>query len=349
MHRGTHYCDVPGPNPGRRDSLPQTDKNVIGPIYFDSTVSRNDGNRVTRSNTMKSPTLDEMPVLATQIFEWQERIKQQYQAITKIIEQAEAITAIAEPASEIARNLQIVNQQFSDFVEQLPDFSLISRQVSITQQVLRNIQSIIRPELFDSLKRVSDKYLEIEKSGFEYKWLKSVSCSFFLHIYAEYEKGGNDKATEYLMKALQEGSSIEKLKTNLEHFSYYKQRKIIIDQALDAHKEGKYALSTPTLMTQIAGVFIQLGIDLGKWGTEDWPIEVTAVKKKIEGIDDSFKDYYGRFMGTNSIRAGVIHGVNIDYAFDDKLSAKVIWILFEALHVVEEIKNDQQKHPLKAI
>jgi len=81
---------------------------------------------------MKSSTLDEIPVLATQIFEWQERIKQQYQAITKIAEQAEAITAIAaEPASEMARNLQIVNQQFSDFVEQLPDFSLITHVLQI--------------------------------------------------------------------------------------------------------------------------------------------------------------------------------------------------------------------------
>ena len=303
---------------------------------------------------MKSSTLDEIPVLANQIFEWQERIKQQYQAITKIAEQAEAITAIAEPASEMARNLQIVNQQFSDFVEQLPDFSLISRQVSITQQVLRNIQSIIRPELFDSLKRVSDEYIEIEKSDFEYKWLKSVSCSFFLHIYAEYEKGGNDKATEYLMKALQERSSIEKLKTNLEHFSYYKQRKIIIDQALDAHKEGKYALSTPTLMTQIDGVFIQLALDLGKWGAEEEPTGIKVVKKKggekkIEGMDDFFRDYYRMFMGKNSVRAGVLHGYNTDYASDDKLSAKATWILFEALNVVEEIKNDQQKYLAETI
>lgn len=301
---------------------------------------------------MKSSTLDEIPVLATQIFEWQERIKQQYQAITKIAEQAEAITAIVAPAPEIARNLQIVNQQFSDFVEQLPDFSIISRQVSITQQVLRNIQSIIRPELFDSLKRVSDKCIEIEKSGFEYKWLKSVSFPFFLHIYAEYEKGGNDKATEYLMKALQEGSSIEKLKTNLEHFSYYKQRKIIIDQALDAHKEGKYALSTPTLMTQIDGVFIQLGLDLGKWEMKEKPTGVKVVtkgggEKKIEGIDDSFKDYYGRFTGTK--RNGILHGYNIGYATDDKLSAKVIWILFQALNVIEEIKNDQQKYLTETI
>ena len=296
---------------------------------------------------MKSQTLDEIPVLATQIFEWQERIKQQYQAITKIAEQVEAITAIAEPASEMARNLQIVNQQFSDFVEQLPDFSLISWQVAITQQVLRNIQSIIRPDLFDSLKRVSDEYIEIEKSDFEYKWLKSVPCSFFLHIYAEYEGGGNDKATEYLMKALQEESSIEELKTDLGHFNYYKERKIIIDQALDAHKEGKYALSTPALITQIDGVFIQLVLDLGTWVMEDKPTGIKVVmkgggKKKIEGIDDSFRNYYGLFMGTK--RNGILHGYDLDYASDDKLSAKVVWTLFEALNVAEEIKNDRQEY-----
>jgi hypothetical protein len=303
----------------------------------------------------KKKIASEIPALAIQIFGLQERIKQQQEAVTKIAKQAEAITAIAEPALKIARDIQIVDHQFNIFANQLLelDFSPIVRQVSLaqslTQQVLRNIQPIIRPELFDALKRISGKYIEIEKSDFEYKWLNSAPYLFFEEVYAEYKKGGNEKATEYLMKALQKESSIEELKTNWEHFGYYKQRKIIIDQALDAHKEGKYALSTPTLMTQIAGVFIQLGIDLGKWGKEDWPIEVIAVKRKIGGIDDSFKDYYGRFMGTNSIRAGVLHGVNIDYASDDKLSAKVIWLLFEALNVVEEIKNNQQKHIPKAV
>lgn len=296
----------------------------------------------------------EIPALATQIFGWQE-------AITKIAKQAEAITAIAEPALEkTVRNLQIVHQQISNVAKQLVerDFSPIVRQValaqSLTQQVLRNVQSVISPEFFDSLKRISEKYIEIEQSDFEYNWLNSVPQLFFIDVYAEYNKGENDKATEYLMKALQKESSIEELKTNLEHFGYYKQRKIIIDQALDAHKEGKYALSIPTLMAQIDGVFIQLALDLDAWVMEDEPTGVKVVtkkggKKKIEGIDDYFRNYYGRLMGKHSVRAGVLHGYDIDYASDDKLSAKVIWTLFEALNLVEEIKKNQQKHLPKAI
>ena len=313
-----------------------------------------------RTNEGEKKIASEIPALATQIFGLQERIKQQQEAVTKIAKQAEAITAIAEPALKIARDIQIVNHQFNIFANQLLelDFSPIVRQVSLaqslTQQVLRNIQPIIRPELFDALKRISGKYIEIEKSDFEYKWLNSAPYLFFEEVYAEYKKGGNEKATEYLMKALQKESSIEELKTNWEHFGYYKQRKIIIDQALDAHKDGKYALSTPTLMTQIDGVFIQLALDLGVWKVEEEPTGVKVVtkkggKKKIEGIDDSFRSYYGMFMGKDSIRAGILHGYDIDYASNDKLSAKVIWILFEALNVIEKIKKDQQKHLPKAI
>lgn len=302
----------------------------------------------------------EIPAIATQIFGWQEVIKQQQEAITKIAKQAEAITAIAEPALEkTVRNLQIVHQQISNVAKQLVerDFSPIVRQValaqSLTQQVLRNVQSVISPDFFDSLKRISEKYIEIEQSDFEYKWLNSVPHLFFIDVYAEYNKGGNDKATEYLMKALQKESTIEELKTNWEHFGYYKQRKIIIDQALDAHKEGKYALSTPTLMTQIDGVFVQLALDLGVWVMKEEPTGVKVVtkkggEKKIEGIDDSFRYYYGMFMGKHSVRAGVLHGYDIDYASNDKLSAKVIWLLFEALNVIEEIKNDHQKHLSKS-
>jgi hypothetical protein len=55
------------------------------------------------------------------------------------------------------------------------------------------------------------------------------------------------------------------------------------------------------------------------------------------------------FMGKDSIRAGVLHGYDIDYASNDKLSAKVIWLLFEALNVIEEIKKDWQRYLPKAI
>lgn len=309
-----------------------------------------------RTNEGKKISI-EITSLATQISRWQEIIKQQQEAITKIAKQTEAVTAIAEPALEkIVKNLQIVNQQFSNFAEQLLelDFSPIVKQVSLAQQVLRNVQSVIRPEFFDSLKRIREKYIEIEQSDFEYKWLNSVPFFFFLQVYTAYEEGGNNKATEYLMNALREESYIEELKTNLEHFDYYKQRKIIIDQALDAHKEGKYALSTPTLMTQIDGVFIQLALDLGVWEVQEKPTGVKVVtkkggEKKIEDIDDYFRDYYGRFMGKGSVRVGVLHGTDIDYASNDKLSAKVIWILFEALNVIEKIKKDQQKHLPKVI
>ena len=107
-------------------------------------------------------------------------------------------------------------------------------------------------------------------------------------------------------------------------------------------------------MSQMDGVFVQLALDLGVWMMEDEPTGVKVVtkkggKKKIEGIDDYFRNYYGRLMGKHSVRAGVLHGYDIDYASDDKLSAKVIWILFEALNVIEEIKNDQQRHLPKAI
>lgn len=295
----------------------------------------------------------EIPDLASQFFRLQERLIQQHEALTKIAKQAEAITTIAMPTLEIARSHQILIQQFSNFAKRLPDLSSIVQQLSLTQRVLRDIQPIIKPEFFEPLKIISEKFIEIEKSDFEYKWLKSVSCPFFLHVYAKYEEGGNDKATEYLMKVLQEESSLDKLKSDLEYLSYYKQRKHIIDQALDAHKEGKYALSIPTLMAQVDGVFIQLVLDLGIWEMKEEPTGVKAVKKggkkKIEGIDDSLRDYYGRFMGKDSIRAGVLHGYNLDYAFDDKLAAKVIWILFEALNVTEEIKKDQQKYLPKAI
>ncbi len=205
----------------------------------------------------------EIPDLASQFFRLQERLIQQHEALTKN-----------------ARSHQILIQQFSNFAKRLPDLSSMVQQLSLTQRVLRDIQPIIKPEFFEPLKIISEKFIEIEKSDFEYKWLKSVPCPFFLHVYAKYEEGGNNKATEYLMKVLQEELSLDKLKSDLEYLSYYKQRKPIIDQALDAHKEGKYALSIPTLMAQVDGVFIQLALDLDVWKVEEEPTGVKVVTKR---------------------------------------------------------------------
>ncbi|MEA3324278.1 MAG: signal recognition particle subunit SRP19/SEC65 family protein [Euryarchaeota archaeon] len=40
--------------------MPETDRIVIWPIYFDSRLSRNDGRRVSRRSAVKSPRLDEI-------------------------------------------------------------------------------------------------------------------------------------------------------------------------------------------------------------------------------------------------------------------------------------------------
>ncbi|KAF5417043.1 MAG: Signal recognition particle 19 kDa protein [Candidatus Methanogaster sp.] len=40
--------------------MPETDRIVIWPIYFDSKVSRNGGRRVSRRSAVKSPKLDEI-------------------------------------------------------------------------------------------------------------------------------------------------------------------------------------------------------------------------------------------------------------------------------------------------
>jgi signal recognition particle subunit SRP19 len=40
--------------------MPETDRIVIWPIYFDSRISRNGGRRVSRRGAVKSPRLDEI-------------------------------------------------------------------------------------------------------------------------------------------------------------------------------------------------------------------------------------------------------------------------------------------------
>jgi len=198
-------------------------------------------------------------------------------------------------------------------------------------------------DVLEPIADLADRYREIEESDFEFKWLSNVKHGDFMQLYREYCDEGNDAAAELLAAQLRDEEDIEGFKLYLRSFNEYDERQGIIEEALDAHAEGRYALSIPSLLTQLDGIFIDLALNIGLW-RPDHDVTGVAVVNKGEGsprhiseTDEEFRDYYSSRLWPN--RVEILHGKRIDYADDELLSAKLIWLLFQTLHTVENIRS----------
>lgn len=255
-------------------------------------------------------------------------------------EMQRAIEPISDPAKEYAKIGNVANQ-LARINLQIPDFSYLAEMIS-------KVKSIIPPETFQSLQRTFKKLREIEDSDFEFKWLKSVPMPFFMEVYEVYKEEGNEGAIKFLTESLSDPESLDTLKEELKGFEYYSDRQRIIEQALEAHKESWYALSTPVFLTQIDGIFVDLGQDLDIWDEEEDPTGIKVVakgegsEKHLSEIDGKFREYYRRTMGRNTLRAKILHGLTTDYADNESLSAKTIWLLFEFLHIADGILKNAE-------
>lgn len=251
------------------------------------------------------------------------------------------------PYPSIDLDIEIPTPQLTGLSEALETITKSYQQQLATQIATSfDFSSYFNSFLHDALEPLSDlteQYREIEESDFEFKWLSNVKHGAFMQLYREYREEGNEAAAELLAAQLRDEEDIEGFKEYFQSFDEYEQRQAIIDEALDAHAEGRYALSIPTLLTQLDGVFIDTALDIGLW-RPDADVTGVAVVGKGEGsprhiseIDEEFRDYYRSRLWPN--RVDILHGKRADYADDELLSAKLIWLLFQTLHTVENIRS----------
>lgn len=249
------------------------------------------------------------------------------------------------PYPSLELDLKIPTPQLMGLTEALEAIT-----TSYHQQLAGQLSTIL-DGYFDSLlldalepiANLAEQYREIEESDFEFKWLSNVKHAAFMQLYREYCDEGNDAAAELLAAQLRDEEGIEGFKEYFLSFDEYDERRVIIEEALDAHSEGRYALSIPTLLTQLDGIFIDLALDIGLW-RPDHDVTGVAVVNKGEGsprhiseIDEEFRNYYSSRLWPN--RVEILHGKRTDYADDELLSAKLIWLLFQTLHTVENIRS----------
>lgn len=201
-----------------------------------------------------------------------------------------------------------------------------------TQKRMANID-------FDKIAKLKNRLDNIEKSDFEYKWLRYISISFGNELMELYEKGHNKEVNEFLIELFREKENIESFKIWLKNQPAYEERKQIIDDCLQAHLEKKFTLSIPTLLAQCDGIIINKVVEEAIYtGKSARYVNMKKVAKdgKIP-MNLHFSQHLISIYGTK--RNNILHGKDINYYKNgEELSVKAIWTLFEIIYFATKIK-----------
>lgn len=190
------------------------------------------------------------------------------------------------------------------------------------------------------LKRMAEMRVRLdrlESSDFEYKWLQSISTELGNKLMELHETGGNQAVSAFLIAMFKDRDFIEGLKNDMGALPAYRERKQIIDDCLEAHLEGKYTLSIPTLLTQCDGVVINKVVQKTLYTGK----AANFVNMKTVASDGHVQDQrMAKHMITiyDSKRLNVLHGKDVVYYQNggEELSVKVIWTLFEIMNMAED-------------
>jgi hypothetical protein len=171
-----------------------------------------------------------------------------------------------------------------------------------------------------------------------------VPVGFFSKVIKIYNKYGKDKTEKIVTDSLLNYYNKEVIKKRLESWKknrWLNKRMSILNASIDAHINGKYELSIPSILPQIEGVMADYNEHKGQFTTGNLK---ESIKKLLEG--KMFKENIRRFifeivlvqfehgneLGSFLSRHAILHGADCDYASPEN-SLKII-LLFDYLQSV---------------
>jgi len=187
---------------------------------------------------------------------------------------------------------------------------------------------------------------ELEESEFDFKWVDFLVAGFRSELYDIYKEEGEEQVVSILSQLLDDEETVDAILSQVDSRYLREEREEVLRQAIDAHNEGRYALSIPSALTQIDGVIIEAATDLGVWELDD-EVTGTSVVAKGEGspqhiseFREPFREQYPRLMGRGSPRSKILHGIRTDFVNDEYLSTKMIWLAFKSFSTADKVYSE---------
>ena len=272
--------------------------------------------------------------------------------ITKLNSSIEGVlTQLNSPMLNLSSQMSQIAESLKP-IQQL-NFPAISLAVSpVVFDQLNLLQKSFIP-LFDNLK--NSKILEYSKEikSRKYKafirawgWLvykKSVTLGDY--CYALYKKYGNSTLNNKLNRHFYYKSNLNIVYNNLKESGISKFRLTIINEAFEYHREKKYNISIPLMLTQVEGLVWELGVLRKKVGKgynstkkigkkEQWKLH--ELSKELFPKDEFHKKLVKEIF-KDGFRNKVLHGRNIHNTFRLFISGKFSTNGEQSHHVYQKI------------
>ena len=158
----------------------------------------------------------------------------------------------------------IDHSAYHDIESRITHFSAWPDSTSYFNNIWLNMQSLTNlpiPDLnyigITSLISEIRFFEEEDFEKFEYNWMGYFSPRIIKEFYEEFKNGNEDAVKRYFYEMFQDKTNIQKIKADLKTNKKFESRMDLIEAGLDAHLEGRYVLSIPTLLPLIDGILIE--------------------------------------------------------------------------------------------
>ncbi len=236
--------------------------------------------------------------------------------------------------------IQLFGQQFQAQME------------ALTEPMKR--MQLLSQSIAQSLKPLTEIVINFDFKGWEeflkeFGWVEAISISYASELKEKLKTSGKEEVWKQLISDFEDEELLNELVSKIKNDNIIKSREKILGKAVYHHKNKDYISSIPLLLSQIEGIFWDMGVSqklienkfnsknlidakgnliLGRNGR---PIECSLGELIIKIFDNSSK--FGEHTKSNvyskEFRHPILHGREIDY--DNKQRSTMLLLMLFVL------------------
>ena len=220
--------------------------------------------------------------------------------------------------------------------------------ITMSKDRSKKIRKLIVPEIEEWLRPLTklQKILkEIEKfkqksiyREFEFNWLTFLTFDQMLALLKMHKEGNDKDIRKMLIRVSKNKTFLQNFKEELSGIPIFQPRLHVLKETLEAHVDGKFALSIPSMLAQIEGILWDIATKKG-FAIGTCIIDPQGKRKPVKSVSpvvsetplyylmtDYLAEFFLHKIYTHNFRHAILHGRNPNY---DKAedSMKLIMLL----------------------
>lgn len=266
---------------------------------------------------------------------------------------SEKIRLWHEAFEKIGLRAELITKSLTLPVRDIESLTLPYRRITLLTQLLSEKMRLI----VEGLSFLGEE--DFQKFMQEFGWIECLSLAYVKELYLKFKENGKEEVWKQFAEYFKTSEVIKQLLGEMKKRKILLPRIGILETALHAHKDGKFVVSIPLLLSQIEGIMWDIGVKKGviknefnsktklnSDGSEAGEIGIKACTELIFGFQSRFKKRYNDIVYSVEFRHPISHGRDFDYYRIQEAEAKSISLLLMLLVVMqksEEVENSNIK------